>query len=90
VDTPRPSPRTKWTRRVPHLVLIGRAAAGADRLRLDAIAHFRAEKLPPPKALGAPPALRNAQAELRGLVRRHSRTARGSLAAHSAAADRTR
>ena len=25
--TPRPSPRTKWTRRVPHLVLSGHAAS---------------------------------------------------------------
>jgi hypothetical protein len=29
VDTPRPSPRTKWTRRVPHPVLSGHAAACA-------------------------------------------------------------
>jgi hypothetical protein len=39
VDTPRPSPRTNWTRRVPHPVLIGhaashdRTAAGAEQAR---------------------------------------------------------
>jgi hypothetical protein len=30
VDTPRPSPRTNWTRRVPHPVLIGHAASLAS------------------------------------------------------------
>jgi hypothetical protein len=41
VDTPRPSPRTNRTRRVPHPVLIGHAAVAADTISEDVLAAMR-------------------------------------------------
>jgi hypothetical protein len=35
VDTPRPSPRTSRTRRVPHPVLIGHSAARSQAIEWD-------------------------------------------------------